>query len=60
MGTILLQAVPDETITAIKTYAADAGVSPGEIVARLTDFYAELRRSDDPAVLKARHYANLP
>lgn len=60
MGTILLQAVPDETVTAIKTYAAEAGISPGEIVARLTDLYGQLRRSDDAVIIKARRNALLP
>ncbi len=60
MGTILLQAVPDETVAAIKTYAAETGVSPGEIVARLVDFYAKLRVSDESPVVEARKAARLP
>ena len=60
MGTIAAQAVRDETVAAIKAYAAEAGVSPGETVARLVDLYTQLRASDDANVLAARRSARLP
>lgn len=60
MATILLHDVPDEVVDAIKTLAAEAGVSPGEVVARLYELYAELRLSTEPTVLDARSYAHLP
>ena len=60
MGTILLQAVSDETVAAIKAYAIEDGVSPGELVTRLAEFYSQLRVSDEPAVVEARRAARLP
>lgn len=60
MATILLQGVPDEVVVAIKNLAAEAGVSPGELVARLFEFYADLRVSTEPSVLDARRDSYLP
>ena len=42
MGTILLQAVPDETVAAIKTYAAEAGISQVHDPAGRDDLRADL------------------
>jgi hypothetical protein len=60
MATVLLQGVPDEVVEAIKNVAAEAGVSPGEVVARLYEFYADLRVSTEPSVLDARRLSHLP
>ncbi len=60
MATILLQAISDDTVAAVKAYAAEAGVSPGEFVTRLVEFYTQLRVSDEPAVVETRRVARLP
>ena len=60
MATILLHGVPDEIVDAIKSLAAETGVSPGEVIARLYEFYAELRVSTEPTILHARSYSQLP
>lgn len=60
MATLLLQGVPDELAECINVLASEAGVSTGELVARLYEFYSDLRVSTEPSVLAARRDAYLP